>query len=375
MIEYKTGDMFDEQVEALVNSVNCVGAMGRGIALQFKKRFPDNYKAYAEACKRGEVKPGRMFVYELGHMTYPRYIVNFPTKRHWRGKSRLEDIEAGLGALAVEVQTRKIRSIAIPPLGTNLGGLRWEDVRPRIEEALGGLSDLRVTLFEPGGGPVDNRPNRSTKAPEMTRGKAALIGLMDRYLRGVLDPSVTLLEVQKLMYFMQVAGEPLRLHFEEGHYGPYADTLRHVLVPLEDHLISGYKDGGNTPGMQLGLVPGAVEDATAFLEGQPETRERLERVAQLVEGFESSFGLELLATVHWIADHRSESDEVQIIEYAYAWNPRKRQFSGRQIKLALDVLREKGWLDPASADDHSMSDREPDAGAGPHQHAQMVLFE
>lgn len=375
MIEHKAGDIFDEQSEALVNSVNCVGVMGRGIALQFKKRFPDNFKAYAEACKRGEVKPGRMFVYELGHMTYPRYIINFPTKRHWRGKSRMDDIEAGLGALVQEIQKRKIRSIAIPPLGTSLGGLRWADVRPRIEAALEVLSDPEVTLFEPGGGPADDRPNRSTKAPQMTRGKAALTGLMNRYLRGVLDPSVTLLEVQKLMYFMQAAGEPLRLQFEEGNYGPYADTLRHVLIPLEGHLISGYEDGGNAPRKQLKLVPGALEDATAFLEGQPKTRERLERVAQLVEGFESSFGLELLATVHWVATQHPCGTDDEIIAYTYAWNPRKRQFTERQIKLALNVLRENGWLDLPSVDESDGVTCESVALGRAQVQEQMLLFE
>ena len=151
MITNKTGDLFDEDVEALVNSVNCVGVMGRGIALEFKKRFPQNFKAYATACERNEVQPGRMFVHETGQLS-PRYIINFPTKRHWKAKSRMEDIEAGLDALVREIQRRDIRSIAIPSLGSTLGGLRWEDVRPRIEAALSGLGDVEVRLFEPGGG-------------------------------------------------------------------------------------------------------------------------------------------------------------------------------------------------------------------------------
>ena len=129
MIEYKTGDLFKEDVEALVNSVNCVGIMGRGIALQFKRAFPENFKAYAEACRRTEVQPGRMFVFETGELANPHYIINFPTKRHWRGKSRMEDIESGLEALASEVKERNIRSIALPPLGSDLGGLNWADVR------------------------------------------------------------------------------------------------------------------------------------------------------------------------------------------------------------------------------------------------------
>ena len=209
--------MFTEDVEALVNSVNCVGVMGRGIALQFKNLFPENFKSYAEACRREEVQPGRMFVFETGQMMgAPSYIVNFPTKRHWRGKSRMEDIESGLHALAREISERNIRSIALPPLGSGLGGLEWSIVRSRIESALRDIDDLRVVVFEPGGMPSDGRANRSTDVPRMTQSKAVLVDLMHRYLSGLLDPFVTLLEVHKLMYFMQVAGEPLSLRFQKG---------------------------------------------------------------------------------------------------------------------------------------------------------------
>ena len=344
MIKLKKGDIFQEDVEALVNSVNCVGVMGRGIALQFKNVYPANFKAYAEACKRNEVKPGQMFIYELGTVTNPHYIINFPTKRHWRGKSRIEDIEAGLDGLAREIKERDIRSIAVPPLATDLGGLNWSDVRPRIEAALGKLEGLSVTLFEPGSGSTDDRPNRSTEVPKMTGGKAALILLMDRYQRALLDPFVTLLEVHKLLYFMQEAGEPLRLRYEQATYGPYAENLRHVLRSIEGHFISGYRDGGDNPTKPLELVPGAVNDATAFLEGQPKTKERLKRVFDLVEGFESSFGLELLTTAHWLAAERPYAGDDEIIERIHKWNTRKRQFSERQIKLALQLLRDKGWL-------------------------------
>ncbi len=149
MIEYKTGDLLTEDVEALVNAVNCVGVMGRGIALQFKRAWPENFRAYAAACRRREVQPGRMFVFETGLLTNPRFIVNFPTKRHWREKSRLEDVETGLAALAADIRDREIRSIAIPALGAGLGGQDWSDVQRRIEAALGGLSGVRVVVFEP----------------------------------------------------------------------------------------------------------------------------------------------------------------------------------------------------------------------------------
>ena len=349
MIEYKTGDIIAEDAEALVNTVNCVGVMGRGIALQFKKAFPENFKSYAAACKRNEVRPGRMFVFETGQM-YPRYIINFPTKRHWRGKSRMGDVEAGLAALAKEIQALNIRSIALPPLGSGLGGLAWSEVRPRIESVLRGLNDLKVVLFEPGGGPIDKRANHSSDVPKMTAGRAVLIGLMDRYLRGLLDPFVTLLEVHKLLYFMQESGERLRLRYQKASYGPYAENLRHVLHKVEGHFISGYADGGDAPDKQLELVPGAIEDATAFLESHPKTHERFNKVAELVEGFESSFGLELLASVHWVVSkEQTQNRKTMSFGKSTPGTPGKKKFSQRQIKLAVDVLAKKGWIDSGAS--------------------------
>jgi len=345
MIEYKKGDILKENAEALVNTVNCVGIMGRGIALQFKNAYPGNYKSYEAACKRSEVQPGRMFVFETGQLTNPRYIINFPTKRHWRGKSRMEDLDAGLVALADVIRLRNIRSIAIPPLGSGLGGLDWSKVRPRIEKALHDLIDgVAVIIYEPGDVSADTRANYSSDVPNMTPGRAALVELMHRYLSGLLDPFVTLLEVHKLMYFMQRAGEPLRLSFAKGPYGPYAENLRHQLKSVEGHLISGYADGGDAPDKQLQLVPGAVEDASEFLKTNVDTQERLARVSRLVEGFESPFGLELLSTVHWIATSEPVQSLDDLVTLVYAWNDRKKQFSRRQIRLAAEVLSRQGWI-------------------------------
>lgn len=345
MIVLKTGDILTEDVEALVNTVNCVGVMGRGIALQFKQSFPKNFASYAAACKRNEVQPGRLHVYETGLETYPLYIVNFPTKRHWRNKSRMEDIEAGLNALAAEVRSRNIRSIAVPPLGSGLGGLDWPLVRSRIVTALQDLDDLRVVIFEPIDSDAGTRIKRSTPVPKMTPGRAALVGLMHRYLGGYLDPFVTLLEVHKLMYFMQSAGEPLRLNFTKGRYGPYGENLRHVMNAIEGHFVSGYADGGDVPDKELNLVRGAQERARTFLELQTQSLARFARVSELVDGFESPFGLELLSTVHWVICREQAGSVDDVIAKIYAWNQRKKQFSPRQIKLAIDMLSRKGWID------------------------------
>ena len=167
---------------------------------------------------------------------------------------------------------------------------------------------------------------------------------MDRYIKGLLVPFVSLLELHKLMYFMQEAGEPLRLQFTKGPYGPYAENLRHVLHAMEGYYISGYRVGGDQPNKVLELVPGAVEDAQRTLAQQPETRERFERVSQLVEGFESPYGLELLATVHWVMSHDSPATIDDLVECFYSWAERKRQFTRRQIVLAARTLIDKGWI-------------------------------
>jgi O-acetyl-ADP-ribose deacetylase (regulator of RNase III) len=341
MIEFMIGDILQADAEALVNTVNCVGIMGRGIALQFKNEFPENFRAYEAACARKEVQPGMMFVFETRELTGPKFIINFPTKRHWKGKSRMEDVDSGLTALVAEIRSRGIHSIAIPPLGSGLGGLSWADVRPRIEAALRGINDLRVIIFEPNAAPA---ATKSREVPKMTPGRAALVGLMNRYLGGLMDPFVTLIELQKLMYFMQEAGAPLRLNYIKHHYGPYADNLRHVLTAIEGHLVSGYHDGGDAPDKQLELVPSAVEDAEAFLAEDRETRSRFDRVSRLVEGFETPFGLELLATVHWVATRENAADTETAAAKVYAWNERKKRFAPRQIGIAFDTLRANGWL-------------------------------
>ncbi len=344
MIEFKNGDLLREDVEALVNTVNCVGIMGRGIAHQFKEAFPDNFKAYAQACKNEAVKPGRMFVFETNCMTNPRIIVNFPTKRHWRGKSKLEDIATGLQALAETIRQHRIQAIAIPPLGSGLGGLNWQEVRPLIEAALNPLTDVRVIVFEPTGAPKSDKMVHTREVPNMTAGRAALIGLMNRYLLGLMDPFISLLEVHKLMYFMQEAGEPLRLKYQKATYGPYAENLRHVLKAIESHFVTGYADGGDSPTKQLELVPGAIEEAEAFLTDHPSTQERFKRVAELVEGFESTFGLELLSTTHWVMKHEAPSSREELVHQVYTWNDHKRQFTPRQIGHAMDVLVKQRWI-------------------------------
>lgn len=348
MIHQADGDILKHKADALVNTVNCMGVMGRGIALQFRRAFEDNYEAYRKAVKAGEIRPGRMFVFDRSALEGPRWIINFPTKRHWKGKSRIEDIDAGLIDLVRVIQEKRIRSIAIPPLGCGLGGLDWAEVRPRIETALSLVPEVNVYLFEPGKAPAVTEMINHTKRPMLTTARAALLGLIQGYLAGLMDVGITLLEVHKLMYFLQAAGEPLKLNFRPAPYGPYAENLRHVLNLLEGHYIRGYGEGGDDPRKPIELTEGAGAEGLAFLRDWPETLGRFDHVSELIEGFESPYGLELLATVHWVADRQGAKTVDQAAEQVHSWNNRKSMFTRHQIQAAWDQLRRLGWIEIAA---------------------------
>lgn len=348
MIELTRGNLLEAPVEALVNTVNCVGYMGKGIALQFKQAFPANFKHYEAACHSGDMVPGKMMIHDNGGLVNPRYIINFPTKRHWKGKSRIEDIESGLRALVADVQRFGIRSIAVPPLGCGLGGLEWCVVRPMIEQAFASLPNVQVLLFEPAGAPEAKMMPVRTERPHMTPARALFIKLMDAY--SALDYSRTLLEVQKLAYFLQEAGEPLRLKYEAGHYGPYAPNLNKVLEVMEGHFIRGYGDS-QKPEAEIELLPGAVDEASAFLSDKRDSMARLEQVADLIEGFETPYGMELLATVHWVAHYGGRQGEAPATDVdaatdvVRAWNPRKQNiFKPDHIRAAWKQLALRGWI-------------------------------
>jgi O-acetyl-ADP-ribose deacetylase (regulator of RNase III) len=348
MIEVKQGNLLEAEADALVNTVNCVGVMGKGIALQFKKAFPDNFKAYKKACDAGQVQPGKMFVSDAGNLMKTRYIINFPTKRHWRGKSRMEDVESGLEALVADIQRLKIKSIALPPLGCGNGGLDWNAVRPRIEQAFTGLPDVEVQLFEPAGTPQTKKMVNRTEKPHLTVARALFIKLLDLYK--VANYELSRLEIQKLAYFLQGAGEPLKLNYEAGKYGPYAHNLNHVLDRLDGHYINGYGDNtGKADDASISLLDGAVKEADQFLTESHslESEQRLSKVQHLIEGFETPYGMELLATVHWVTLNvdnppASEDEAVSLVQ---AWSQRKAElFTPRHVRIAYKRLQENGWL-------------------------------
>lgn len=343
MIEYRRDNLLDDGVEALVNTVNTVGVMGKGIALQFKKRFPENFKAYKKACDKEEVKVGKMFTFFVGNLENPRYIINFPTKEHWRGESRIEYVESGLEDLVREVAERGIKSIAIPPLGCGIGGLDWDEVRPLIEEAVSRMpGGIEAHIYEPGNVPEPEAMRVEEPKPRLTPARAVMVKLIDIY--GVARYRMGRLEAQKLAYFAQAAGEDsFGLDFVEGKFGPYAEKLNFLLQKLEGHYTIGY--GDRSRGSQINLLDGAREAAEDFLQSLPESMERKERVNALIEGFETPYGMELLSTVHWAATQKGANSPEETAQIVREWTPRKGDlFNERHVQIAWERLEDEGWL-------------------------------
>jgi len=304
MITYTQGNLLESSAQALVNTVNTVGVMGKGIALMFKDRFPDNFHAYAAACKAGKVRIGHMFITQPGELNGPRWIVNFPTKQHWKARSRIEWIQQGLQDLRRFLVDNAVESVAIPPLGAGNGGLDWPLVKARIDSALGDL-DLEVTVYEPSS--VYQNVAKRTGTEKLTPARALIAELIRRY--GILGMECSLLEVHKLAWFLERSiqeinpdDNPLDLRFQAHHYGPYANRLTHLL----DHLDGSYlhcekriNDAG--PFEPVWFDDRHKDRLQAYLQTEAAAYlPALRRTTDMIEGFESPYGMELLATVDWL---------------------------------------------------------------------------
>ncbi len=347
-IELSTGDLMAANVEALVNTVNTVGVMGKGIALQFRRRYPEMFAEYQRAVKGGEVEIGKMHVWPTGQLSGPKYIINFPTKKHWRSPSRIEYVAEGLRDFTAVIDNLGIKSVALPPLGCGNGGLDWAVVEPIIRSGLAPIAEsVNVHIYPPAATPPAANMKTSEKKPNMTEGRAALVAILNRYKEQSLEDA-TLIESQKLMYFLQEAGQPLKLKFAANLYGPYADNLRHVLRVVESHYLSGYGDGSQTvlTAEPLEVLPGAQAAAMTVLNKNPIALERIERVMALTEGFETPYGLELLASVHWVMRHDQQAlaDPQVAVEHVRNWTKRKaRMFAPTHIQAAWNKLNHQGW--------------------------------
>jgi len=302
MITFTKGNLLEAPAEALVNTVNTVGVMGKGIALMFKERFPDNFRRYAAACKAKEVRTGRMFVTEGNELGGPRWIVNFPTKQHWRSSSKMEWITEGLQDLRRFLIENNVRSVAVPPLGAGNGGLAWDEVRAQIEQVLAGLG-TEIFVFEPT--PKYQNVAKRTGIEKLTPTRALIAELVRRYW--VLGMECSLLEIQKLAWFLERnierAGLPsLDLRFTPNKYGPYADRLRHLLEGLDGSYLHCDKRIADTDPQDVIWFDDERKDfVQVYLQSEAKHyMPVLEATAKLIDGFESPYGMELLATVDWL---------------------------------------------------------------------------
>lgn len=338
MIRYATGNLLLADAEALVNTVNTVGVMGKGIALQFKEAFPTNFYAYEEASKRHQVEIGKMFVTETGRFDGPKWIINFPTKKEWRHPSKLEYVRSGLVDLVRVVREKRIRSIALPPLGCGFGGLDWTQVRQSIEAALSELSDVDVLVFKPTD-EYQATPKRSG-VEELTPARATIVDMIRRY--NVLGFECTNLEVQKLVYFLQriVVGlgihDPLNLKFIPNKFGPYADALRHMLDSLDGSYLHCQKrlhDAGPLDPIQLDLE--RVRKVEEYLKTDVAApyRPALDRVDTLIDGFQSPYLMELLSSIDWVmAQSGGDASVDELLLGLHKW-PGGASAARRKVKL------------------------------------------
>lgn len=342
MFEFTNENILDSKVDAIVNTVNCVGIMGKGLALQFKHIFPDNFKAYQKACRQGKVCPGHIFIFEMGLFDKPKYIFNFPTKRHWREDSYIEDIKLGLKDLVKITKALKIKSIAIPPLGCGNGKLLWSEVRNLIIEAFKEMDNVVVKIIEPH--EQEKIINISLNKPKMSRARALLIKLIGRYTE--IQDRLTLIEIQKLAYFLQESGEDLKLKFEQGHYGPFANNLNKALQALEGHYIKGFNPYNPKPNLEIQLIDNILENANEFLINDTAALLRLELVENLIDGFETPYGLELLATVHWIVHYaiQKANNPIEAVDLIHKWNSEKRKFNSEHIEITWNHLKKSNWI-------------------------------
>ncbi len=338
MINIEETNILNVRAEVLVNSVNLKGVMGKGIALSFKNAFPENYKLYRKACESGEIKIGKIFVTETGQL-FPKYIINFPTKNHWRFPSKYEYIEEGLTDLVRWIKKTDVSSIAIPPLGSGNGKLNWARVKIMIMDHLKDIEEkVDITIIEPSRIFETEKEIKSAR-PHLTPARAMLLFLMNKYK--VLGYEVNLLVAQKLCYFLQRLGEPLNLRYEKGYYGPFAPNLIPLLRLLNNHYFR-YDIKSNKPSTIIKNVHFKYKEVEKYVSSNlnDEQKKRLNQTIEFINGFETPFGLELLGTIDFILlEKKKEVHSKVILNELKDWTRRKEiLFKPAYIEAAKNKL-------------------------------------
>ena len=346
-IEFVTGNLFDAKTQAIVNTVNCVGVMGKGVALEFKKRWPENFKAYKKKCDQNEIKTGKMFVFDNNSSLFENtsdfeYLINFPTKNHWRSKSKIEYVTEGLEDFIFQVKKLNIKSVAIPPLGCGNGGLSWSQVKLLIVDKVSELPDVQWIIYQPR--EKVSEPEYKNIPQEMTIPRAAMVKVLGDFA-SYFGGSYTRLSIQKLVYFMQALEVNFNLEFSKETYGPYSKELHTALQVMEkQHYLVGYKANE-----EITVKSAAYAAAEEYLENNSKyLSATFKKLSHLVEGFESPFGMELLSSVHYLYDVDGHSSISEIAKGVCEWNQEKcEKFDYEHIEAAVARLKEDGLIELA----------------------------
>ena len=341
-MKFITGNLLDANTDALVNTVNTVGVMGKGIALQFKERFPINYKVYASECKEGKVHIGKMLVVKDNSMSGEKLIINFPTKTEWFKKSQYDYIEEGLKDLVNVIKIYKIKSIAIPPLGSGNGGLKWDNVKSLMNLYLGKINDdVEIIIYEPNDAVKEILQKQEQRNIELKPGRAMLLYALFQYEK--MGEIASVFAANKLAYLLQKSGEPLRLQFVPYTYGPYAQAIDKVLYALNGKYLTGLEQMKAKPFEHLKLNYDRYSEVEDYIRKNlnSDQHNRLKDLFNLIDGFESSLSLEILASVDYLLSENPKLSTDELLKKIQSWNERKKQLIDKeQIEIALNRLNE-----------------------------------
>jgi O-acetyl-ADP-ribose deacetylase (regulator of RNase III) len=343
MIQYITGNILESNAQALINTVNTDGVMGKGIALQFKNSFPNNFKAYAEACRKEWIGIGKLFVFNESNLaTGEKTIINFPTKKSWRKPSEYSFIENGLDDLIDIINTKKIQSIAIPPLGAGNGGLEWEIVKKIIEEKLNHLK-IDVFVYEP---TTQIKEYLKKERVKLTDARALLLYILYDLVRN--GEYVSEFSSEKVCYFLQRFGakKHFKLEFEPNFYGPYSGKVRFLLNTLNGSYVMGYSDMNKKPFEPLTLVSDGYETVKKHIENKTDLLEIAQNTINFLNGFYSDFALELFSSIDYLSTKNNTLDKEIISQKLEEWSDRKRSlFSNpKYIEISINHIQKASFV-------------------------------
>ena len=338
MITYKNGNIFESRAEAVINTVNTVGVMGKGIALQFKNAFHNNFKAYVEACQNQNINIGKLLVVKDSNLnTGEKYIINFPTKKDWRKPSEYSFIESGLDDLIKVLQQYNIKSVAIPPLGAGNGGLEWEKVKKIIHNKLNHLN-VDIIVYEPN---KQIKEKLKTERVKLTDARALLLYVLYDLVKN--GEYVSEFSSEKVCYFLQRFGAKkyFKLSFTPYFYGPYSGKVRFILNVLNGSYLMGYSDMNKKPFEPLTVVADGYNTVKSYVENNPELYAIANKTTSFLSGFYSDFALELLSSIDFISEKEKSFDKELINSKLMQWNDRKRSlFSNtKYINISLKQLK------------------------------------